>query len=173
MIPVIVWLYCIKKNDAWTAAILILSGVTDMADGFIARNFHMVSKLGKVLDPIADKLTQAAMLLCLFTRFPGMLAPFLLMAAKESFVGITGLMIIRRTGKVFGADWHGKVATWLLYAMMILHVVWYNIPETISGLTIAACFIAIAVSFVLYGVHNVRVLRQSDGEHTADSRNLQ
>ncbi len=49
---------------------LLLSGVTDLADGFIARHFHMISDLGKVLDPVADKLTQAAVLFCLITRFP-------------------------------------------------------------------------------------------------------
>ncbi len=52
-----------------TAILLVLSGATDIVDGFIARSFHMVSDLGKVLDPIADKLTQAAMLICLITNF--------------------------------------------------------------------------------------------------------
>ena len=69
LIPLFVWLYCVKKDYMWTAIVLLLSGATDMADGYIARRFQMVSALGKVLDPIADKLTQGAMLLCLFTRF--------------------------------------------------------------------------------------------------------
>ena len=75
LIPVIVWLYLVKKNYTWTVCILILSGVTDMVDGFIARRFNMISNLGKVLDPIADKLTQTVMLVCLFTRFPMMIVP--------------------------------------------------------------------------------------------------
>ena len=49
------------------------SGLTDLADGYIARRFHRISNLGKILDPVADKLTQAAMLICLFTRFPHVL----------------------------------------------------------------------------------------------------
>ena len=68
LIPVIIWLYTVEKNDAAAGAVLILSGATDVADGFIARHFHMISDLGKVLDPIADKLTQAAMLFSLCTR---------------------------------------------------------------------------------------------------------
>ena len=69
LIPLIVWLYCGKQDYLLAAWVLLLSGVTDIADGFIARRFRMVSDLGKVLDPIADKLTQTAALVCLLTRF--------------------------------------------------------------------------------------------------------
>ena len=65
LIPVLIWSYVVKKNYAATGWILLLSGLTDIADGFIARRFHMISKLGKILDPVADKLTQATMLFCL------------------------------------------------------------------------------------------------------------
>lgn len=58
LIPVIIWMYCSKRDYVRTAVILLLSGATDILDGFIARRFNMVSDLGKVLDPVADKLTQ-------------------------------------------------------------------------------------------------------------------
>ncbi len=58
----------------------MLSGLTDLADGYIARRFHRISNLGKILDPVADKLTQAAMLICLFTRFPHVLLLIVIMA---------------------------------------------------------------------------------------------
>ena len=70
LIPVIVWLYWFQKDYFPAGALLILSGLTDLADGYIARHFNAVSNVGKILDPIADKLTQAAMLFCLVTRFP-------------------------------------------------------------------------------------------------------
>ena len=127
LIPVFMWLYCVEDNFLCNGILLIISGVTDTVDGFVARHFNMISDLGKVLDPIADKLTQAAMLFCLLTRFPLMIVPLGLMVFKEFFMGVTGFLVIQKTGKVFGADWHGKVNTWLLYAMMILHVFWYNI----------------------------------------------
>ena len=57
-----------KKNPLLAGEILLLSGLTDLADGYIARRFHRISNLGKILDPVADKLTQAAMLICLFPR---------------------------------------------------------------------------------------------------------
>ena len=56
LIPFIVWSYSIKKFIA-SAILIVISGITDVVDGFIARKFNMVSDLGKALDPIADKLT--------------------------------------------------------------------------------------------------------------------
>ena len=160
LIPVIMWLYCVEDNYLWAGIVLIVSGITDTVDGFVARHFHMTSDLGKVLDPVADKLTQAAMLFCLLTRFPLMILPLGIMVLKEFFMGVTGLMVIQKTGKVFGADWHGKVTTWLLYAMMILHVFWYNIPAVLSRVLIAACVVMMLISLVLYGRHNLKALRE-------------
>lgn len=160
MIPIFVWSYCVKGNYIWTGFILILSGVTDTVDGFIARHFHMISNLGKILDPVADKLTQAAMLFCLLTRFPRMMIPLVLLVLKEIFMGIMGALVIRKTGNVFGANWHGKVATCLLYAMMILHVFWYNISDLVSKSLIAVCVLMMLVSLILYGYRNVQVLKE-------------
>ena len=164
LIPVFMWLYCVEKNYLWTGIVLIISGLTDTVDGIIARKFNMISDLGKVLDPIADKVTQAAMLFCLLTRFPLMIAPLALMVVKEFFMGVTGLMVIRKTGKVFGADWHGKVNTWILYAMMILHVFWYNIPDIVSKVLIGICVVMMLISLVLYGRHNLKALRETGTE---------
>lgn len=79
-------------------------------------------------------------------------------------MGVTGFLVIQKTGKVFGADWHGKVNTWLLYAMLILHVFWYNIPEYISEILIAVCVGMMLLWLVLYGRHNIKALKErSDG----------
>lgn len=162
LIPVFMWLYCVERDYIWTGIVLIISGVTDTVDGFVARHFNMVSDLGKILDPIADKMTQAAMLFCLLTRFPLMILPLGLMVLKEFFMGVTGLLVIQKTGKVFGAEWHGKVSTWLLYIMMILHVFWFNIPDTVSKVLIGVCVVMMAISLVLYGRHNLKALGQEE-----------
>ena len=159
LIPVIVWLYWFQKDYFPAGALLILSGLTDLADGYIARHFNAVSNVGKILDPIADKLTQAAMLFCLVTRFPLMAAPFGFLVIKELFIGTTGLLMIRKTGKVVGADFHGKVATTLLYAMMILHIFWIDITPEISAVTIVICLISMAFTLLVYGNRNMRVLQ--------------
>lgn len=158
MIPLIIWLYCSQNNYALTAVVLVLSGVTDTIDGFIARRFNMVTDLGKALDPIADKLTQASVMFCLLTRFQMMLVPLLLLIFKEVCNGIMSLFVIKKTGKVCGADWHGKVCTWLLYAMMFLHIVWFDISRQWSTALISICVIMMTVSFALYMVRNYKML---------------
>lgn len=160
LIPVIVWLYTVEHNYVCTGYVLILSGVTDITDGFIARHFHMVSNLGKILDPIADKLAQGIMLLCLVLRFPLMIMPFILMIAKEIYMSVSGILVIQRTGIVRGAEWHGKAATCFLYGMMILHIFWHEITPVVSMVFIIACSVMIGVSFVLYGIHNWKLLRK-------------
>ena len=161
LVPLFVWLYCVKQEFLWTGGILLLSGITDLVDGWVARRFHMISDVGKILDPVADKLTQGAMLFCLISRFPLMLAALILLIVKELFTGAMGLLVIRRTGQVFGSRWHGKAATCLLYAMMICHVVWPNIPVGLSSFTILSCIGMMMLSLILYGVQNVGALRHA------------
>ncbi len=160
LIPVIIWLYRSGENTRWAGYLLILSSLTDIADGFIARHYNMVSDVGKVLDPIADKLTQAAMLLCLMLRYPNIIWPLGLLIAKEVFMIVSGCIIIRRTGIVLGANWHGKAATAVLYATMFLHVFWNEIPAVLSQGCITASSGMILLSFVLYGLRNVGLLTE-------------
>ena len=120
----------------------------------------MISDLGKALDPIADKLTQGAMLLCLVTRYPLMLMPFLLLLIKEAAVGISSLIVIKKTETVHGAVWHGKVTTCLLYGMMIVHVLWAGIPSNVSTAMIWLCSLMMILSFCLYILRNVRLLKK-------------
>lgn len=160
MIPAFVWLY-LNGYETATAVMLLLSGLTDVVDGWIARTFHQVSDLGKAIDPVADKLTQAAMLLCLVSRYDKMLIPFLLLAAKEVFCGISSLIVIRRTGVVPSAKWHGKVTTLLLYSMMILHVLWQDIPALTSNIILSVCIAMMLLSCVLYGRDNIRAIKDA------------
>lgn len=137
---------------------LALSGVTDIVDGIIARKCNMISEFGKAFDPVVDKLTQIAMLFCLVSRFKWMLLPLCLLVVKEITAGIVSLLVICKTGKVYGAVWHGKATTVSLYAMMVIHLIWYNIPSMISGILICACTALILLSAILYEVQNIGIL---------------
>ncbi len=139
LIPLMVWFYCGKQEYVWAGVILVISALTDVIDGFIARKFNMISDLGKVLDPIADKFTQGAMLLCLLLRFSLMLMPLVLMIAKEIFMSISGYAVIKKRGIVLGAHWHGKAATVCIFAMMMLHIFWVDIMPIASSITIGIC----------------------------------
>ena len=165
LIPVIMWLYIVKEDPMLTTVILALSGITDIVDGIVARKCHMVSDFGKAFDPVADKLTQIAMLFCLVSRFKWMLLPLCVMVIKEVTAGILGLLVIRKTGKVDGAVWHGKATTVSLYSMMIIHLIWYNIHGVISGILIGACTALALLSAFMYSRENVRILLGKKNEH--------
>ena len=92
LIPLIIWLYCAQKAYMHTFIVIAISGFTDIIDGKIARKFDMVSDVGKVLDPIADKLTQAALVICLIARYPWMWALLALFAVKECLMLLSLVM---------------------------------------------------------------------------------
>lgn len=165
LIPVIVWLYTVKHDHFLTLIILVLSGVTDIVDGIIARKCNMISDFGKAFDPVADKLTQMAMLFCLVSRFPYMMIPFVLLVVKEVFTGITALITIKRTNTVKGAVWHGKLTTVALYSMMAIHLLWYNIPRAVSLILVGICIGIMLMSFILYAIQNFTAIRKRTFEN--------
>ena len=168
LIPVIIWLYMVKKDPEWTTAILVLSGITDIADGIIARKWNMISDFGKAFDPVADKLTQIATLVCLVSRFKWMLLPLCVMVVKEITAGILGLLVIHKTGNVYGAVWHGKATTVSLYSMMIIHLIWFKIPSVISGILIGACTAIALLSAFMYNRENIKKLMNWRKDHAQE-----
>lgn len=159
MIPLFIWLYSGTQQYELAALVLLISGLTDILDGFIARKFNMISDLGKFLDPVADKLTQAAILVCLSVRYPLMLGIFALMFVKEIYAFYSGLQVVKKTGIVLGAQWHGKAATVLLYTMLLLHAFWFDIPEAVSFLLMGACITMLILSGILYHIRNISFIQ--------------
>lgn len=160
LLPVIVYIYIIQKDYVLTGFLLIISGITDLLDGYIARTFHMMSDLGKILDPVADKATQAVVLLCLVTRFRWLVIPFISILIKELFMTCIGMTVIKKTGEVHGALWHGKVATFILDFMIIVHIVFYNISSTLSIVLTILSTLLILLSFYLYAKENINILKK-------------
>lgn len=150
LVPELILQYTRPGGSRRVLILLAVSALTDVLDGRIARRFGMVSDLGKALDPLADKLTQAAMLFCLARRFPLMLLPLTLLSVKEICCAAASLSAIGRTGRVGSADWHGKFSTALLYALFALHLAVPGISGTLSGTLILLCTGVMLLSFVLY-----------------------
>ena len=158
MIPFIVWVYMVKEDYILSGILVLVSGLTDIADGFIARKFNLISDVGKVLDPIADRATQIVVILLLASSFPLMLIPVVLSIIKEIFMGVTGYFIIRKCNIVLGAHWYGKLATLLLTATMTLHLFWHNLDNTLSVVTTLVASASILLALILYAVRNFKYL---------------
>ena len=143
--------------------VLIVSGITDILDGFIARRFNMVSALGKALDPFADKLTQFAVLICLTFMNKYVLIPFVILVLRDGFMLLTGLSIFKKTHNTFSARWYGKVATVFTYALMCAMLVFKTQLEELPALLVSLIIVdaaLIAFSFIMYAIRNTRELHK-------------
>lgn len=166
LIPLILWLY-IGVHDNYAAIIvIILSGITDIADGKIARKYNMVSDFGKILDPIADKFTQGSLVLCLTVKYEMMKYLVIFFIAKEIIMGVLGFFVVKNKDEVNGAKWHGKLNTVVLYTSMCLLILIPNMPITVANLLICVCAAVMLVSLCLYSYLYISILRG----RTKDSR---
>lgn len=151
LIPLIVWLYCVKKDYTGAMAAVVISGLTDIADGKIARKFNMISDVGKVLDPVADKLTQVTLIYCLASRYPLLWAIAVLFVVKECIMLYWGYRTLKMTDQVNGAKWFGKVNTVVLYGVTLVLVVFTEIPLKVVNSLIFMSAAVMIMSLVLYG----------------------
>ena len=161
LVSLFVWQYSGMGRSAAGCAILLVSGLTDMLDGYIARRFNMVSDLGKILDPVADKLTQAVVLLCLAEKYRMMMLPLFILLVKECVGAVLCVLAIRKSGLVQSSNWHGKLNTVVLYAVFAIHLIWPDIPRYFSMLAIYLSCLIMLLSFALYSVGNFTVLIKS------------
>ena len=161
MIPFFVWLYCGMGNYNAAVLVLLLSGVTDVADGIIARKCNMVSDFGKILDPIADKLTQASVILCLAFRYKLMIAVIIVFILKEIIMGVLGLKTIIKTDIVNSSEWHGKLNTVALYAVFLVLILFPDINIKLANALICFNIILIIISLILYARRYLEMLKKS------------
>ena len=157
LIPLFIQLYI--RGDFTEALItLAASGLSDIIDGRIARKYNMVTDLGKVLDPVADKLTQCAMMICVATRYPAMWWLLGIHVVKELIMIVVGYYVLKKTDTVNSAIWCGKLCTGVIYAVMMSHVILRDIPQSVSAASAAVCAGLIVLSLVVYTARYVRLL---------------
>lgn len=120
-VPVFLWLILVPQADGWAVLLLLVAGATDWLDGYLARKWNQISRLGQLLDPIADRLYILATLIGLLLRdiIPWWLVA--LLVARDVVMALV-LAVLKRQG-ITGLPVHfiGKAATFnLLYAFPLL-----------------------------------------------------
>lgn len=153
LIPVYVTIY-LRATERYqyvaAGSILAVSCLTDMVDGKIARHFHMISTVGKILDPLADKVTQLTLTICLSLKHPPLRPVLALFVVKESFQLVMGCIHLRRGKMLPGALPAGKICTTVLFVSLITMVLFPALP----GWMVEALAIAdggfLTVSFLSY-----------------------
>ena len=130
--------------------ILAVSCLTDMVDGKIARKFNMITTFGKFLDPLADKLTQFSLLLCLAVRYPVLWPVFVLFVLKELFQLFAGILTARHGYILKGALISGKVCTTVLFVSLVSMVLFHNMDSSIVSIIAMVDGVFLMVAFADY-----------------------
>ncbi|HHW46425.1 MAG TPA: CDP-alcohol phosphatidyltransferase family protein [Clostridiales bacterium] len=168
LIPFFVILYFNKRveNNYWYATgILVLSGFTDILDGIIARNFNMISNFGKVLDPIADKLSQASVLFCLCFDHPIIIPMMIALVVKELFMLIGAAIMYKHGLRPFPAKWWGKLSTVIIFCtifVFLLSNIFAFIPQLLSYTLACLSVLSMIFSLVNYILAFLNIKKQGE-----------
>ena len=134
----------------FSALILLASGLTDLLDGYLARKFGWISQLGKVLDPIADKLTIVTVCIVLMLRLQEYKFYFIVLLLKECIMLVLGANLIKKKIKLEGAKWFGKLSTFSFYFTTIL-LVFIPLPTWLANILLSVttlCAVSAAFQYL-------------------------
>jgi len=143
---------------------LLLSILSDLFDGKIARKFDMVTDWGKMLDPIADKLTQGVLAITLGIRitekigYPLMWIFLGIFLVKELYQGLMGLYIIKKKNFVQAAKWFGKFSTGGIDMTFFALLLFPNIPNHVVSILCWMIILVILYAFFCYGLYHIGIL---------------
>lgn len=137
-----------------SAAILLASGFTDVLDGFIARRFNLITNIGKILDPAADKLTQVAIWISLTIKFsdvPGMIIITVIFFLKELLMLIGGIKILKVNKPIASSKWFGKIGTFIFYCVTIYIIAVTDVIDLkLMFLLVLAVAVYMLFAFLMY-----------------------
>ncbi len=153
LIPVYAYIY-LNATEAsqyfLAGAIMAVSCLTDMIDGKIARHFNMISNVGKILDPFADKVTQFTLTLCLSLKYPVLRSVLILFVVKELFQLIAGIVNLRKGKMLPGALMAGKVCTTILFVSLIALVLFPDLNPWMIDTIAVIDALFLCISFISY-----------------------
>ena len=157
LIPIFLHRYFLagSKEDYYICAtILIISGLSDFLDGYIARHYQMITDFGKVIDPIADKLTQFTVAFVLVYTYSWMWLLLLIIVLKDGMLALGGLYLYEKGAKVQGASWWGKISTAIFDVVAIVLI----------GIHIFVCIMLMLLSLVLYAKQLLSIYKELKNE---------
>lgn len=163
-----VFVYTFFSINPYVALVVFLiAGATDVVDGYLARRNNWISRAGKILDPVADKLMQCTVLVCLLIEkmVPWwFVVPFF---AKELASLFMGLIVLGRRNVVIVSKWYGKMTVCLFYATVVVSVLIQDVLKGNMPLTIVVFLPAIIcaiLTFIAYVKHYLSLKDRAKAE---------
>ena len=141
------------------AIIFILSGVTDVVDGILARKFGWVTNAGKILDPLADKLMQCTALLCLVFREIVPWWILILIVLKELLMGCGAIVLFKKSREIGVAKYFGKAYTVIFYAVIMLFLLFQDWLGANMWATYALCIFTAVIAFGVLILYYISYLK--------------
>lgn len=174
LIPFFFWTYTTDKFLA-AAIIFFAAGLTDMIDGMIARRYNMTTELGKIIDPLADKLMQMCAVVLLAIEFKQLIWLLVLFCVKEITQMLGGFKMIKDKKEIMPSKWYGKLNTAIIFVFLSL-LIWrgYGIEGHVgydgNGIPEWICYIAFGIiafllvySFIRYYIEGFRGAYKKSG----------
>ncbi len=152
-------LFFLDGNLAATASLMAFAYITDLLDGYIARNTNTISEFGKAIDPIADKLYVAALILAMVSRSMVPLWFVLVVIGKDILIMLGVLIARRKIGAVLPSNYWGKAAVLLTIICLFLSVCGVSQDVLVFGWF--ASTVLIAISFFIYVIRALKLLKSS------------
>jgi cardiolipin synthase len=122
------FLSTMEEGRLIAGVIFALACISDIIDGYIARKYHMITKLGEALDPLADKLMQMTVVLCVW--FKNVIGVWIVFAfiLKEVLMIVGGTVMMTKFKHVIPSKWYGKAATVLVSLAVFIAIVFKDLP---------------------------------------------
>ena len=161
LIPVMVH-YLFTDNIKIALIIYILASATDVIDGYVARKFDMITDLGKILDPLADKLLQFSALIGLWYSKIIPLWILIVFFCKEIIMGIGCFKLMLKDNVIVQAKWFGKVSTCTFFLAIIVSMLSkYFVVLTPYPVILMIIALAMAVfALIMYLINYLKVVRE-------------
>ncbi|MBE6823759.1 MAG: CDP-alcohol phosphatidyltransferase family protein [Ruminococcaceae bacterium] len=167
----------------WAALVIIASGLSDCFDGMIARKFNQESELGKILDPLADKLTLLAVGVCITIVEPFFLPIMIILVLKDILMLIGSSKVIKKGVLVPKSKWYGKVGTVMFY-VTVTFIVFVKVMQSMEEpliyideslgriistvmLSLTACMMIFAFIMYFFVYRDIMKKAESSAEHSA------
>lgn len=145
---------------AWAALIYLVAFLTDIADGWIARHFNQISKLGRILDPAADKWMTFTVIICITVDGVIPLWAVIVFFCKELTMAIGGYIMYRKLGDVIPSNWLGKLSTGVFFLVCGALVLFSGIPRAWSTALISVALALTLAALAGYMIQFCRALRE-------------
>jgi cardiolipin synthase len=143
-------------SHLWAASVYLAAALTDVLDGYIARKYDLITRLGRVLDPLADKLMAFCVLVCLIITQPILFWAGVIFFVKEVLMGVGALVQYKKFNDVLPSNTLGKISTSVFFAVCFLILIFPSLPETARVISIYTAIGLNIIAFLIYLGKHIR-----------------